>query len=151
EEVRNRVFEPFFTTKGVGQGTGLGLAVVYGVAKAHGGWVECHSQPGHGSRFDVYLPCGTNEPADETAVDGVVPVPAPGRGETVLVADDEPGVRELARTVLDRQGYRVLVAADGAEAVEVFRHEPGQVDLVVLDASMPNMNGRQAFESIRGI
>ncbi|HJZ59218.1 MAG TPA: response regulator, partial [Gemmataceae bacterium] len=91
------------------------------------------------------------EPADETAVDGLVPVPAPGRGETVLVADDEPGVRELARTVLDRQGYRVLVAADGAEAVEVFRHEPGQVDLVVLDASMPNMNGRQAFESIRGI
>jgi PAS domain S-box-containing protein len=148
EEVRAKVFEPFFTTKDVGQGTGLGLAVVYGVARAHGGWVECSSSPGAGSRFDVYLPRGL-------ASDELPPGPAEpeyadrGLGETVLVADDEPLVRSLARNALERKGYRVVEAADGAEAVEVFRREKGKVALVVLDASMPNMSGRQAFAAIR--
>jgi two-component system cell cycle sensor histidine kinase/response regulator CckA len=148
EEIRAKIFEPFFTTKDVGQGTGLGLAVVYGVARAHGGWVECTSTPGTGSRFDVYLPRGL-------ASDELVPGPAEahhadrGRGETVLVADDEPLVRSLARGVLERKGYRVVEACDGAEAVELYKREAGKVALVVLDASMPNMSGRQAFVAIR--
>jgi two-component system cell cycle sensor histidine kinase/response regulator CckA len=148
EEIRGKIFEPFFTTKDVGQGTGLGLAVVYGVARAHGGWVECSSAPGAGSRFDVYLPRGITS-------DELVPGPAEpqhsarGRGETVLVADDEPLVRALARNALERKGYRVVEACDGVEAVEVFRREAGKVALVVLDASMPNMSGRQAFAAIR--
>jgi PAS domain S-box-containing protein len=150
DEVRAKVFDPFFTTKGVGQGTGLGLAVVYGVAKAHGGRVEVASAPGAGSRFDVYLPCAP----------GAAPAAAParpprdsaaGRGETVLLADDEAAVRELAKTALELAGYRVLVAADGAEAVEAFRRAESEVRLVVLDASMPRMSGRQAFEAIRAI
>jgi two-component system, cell cycle sensor histidine kinase and response regulator CckA len=150
EEVRNKIFEPFFTTKDVGQGTGLGLAVVYGVAQAHGGWVECSSEQGAGSRFDVYLPCGITSaevparPPEPSSVER-------GRGETVLVADDEPMVRSLAGNALERQGYRVLLAADGLEAVEMFRRENGKVALVILDASMPQMSGRQAFEVIRKI
>ena len=149
DEVREKVFDPFYTTKGVGQGTGLGLAVVYGVARAHGGTVEVASAPGAGSRFDVYLPRGVasddgtgaprEEPADFRR----------GGGETVLVADDEAGVRDLARAALEMSGYRVLVAADGAEAVDVFAAAAGGVQLVVLDASMPKLSGRQVFEAIR--
>ena len=149
-EVRAKVFEPFFTTKEVGKGTGLGLAVVYGAAAAHGGTVVCHSAPGEGSRFDVYLPCG---PVGEAAPGPAAPAPPPdrGHGETVLVADDERGVRELARAGLELHGYRVLVAADGVEAVDVFRREGESIGLVVLDATMPRMTGRQAFDAIRAI
>ena len=150
DEVRAKVFEPFFTTKDVGKGTGLGLAVVYGVAQAHGGWVECHSQPGRGSRFEVYLPCAAVEAAAPLAV-AAAPAPDRGRGETVLVADDEPGVRELAKAALQMNGYRVLTAEDGAEAVAVFGREAGRIGVVILDATMPRMSGRQAFEAIRTI
>ncbi|MCE9561242.1 MAG: PAS domain S-box protein [Planctomycetes bacterium] len=153
DEVRAKIFEPFFTTKDVGQGTGLGLAVVYGVARAHGGWVECSSELGVGSRFDVYLPQGT---ISEEAVPEVVeakPSVERGHGETVLVADDEPLVLALARGALERQGYRVLLASDGAEAVEVFRREraKGEIALVILDVSMPALSGRQASQLIRKI
>ncbi|QJW94876.1 hybrid sensor histidine kinase/response regulator [Frigoriglobus tundricola] len=148
DEVRAKVFDPFFTTKGVGQGTGLGLAVVYGVAKAHGGWVDVTSAPGAGSRFDVYLPCAAA--TDERAsAPGAPPDARKGSGQTVLVADDEAGVRDLARTALEMAGYRVLVAADGAEAVAVFRTAPARVALAVLDASMPRLSGRQVFAAIR--
>jgi two-component system, cell cycle sensor histidine kinase and response regulator CckA len=149
EDVRAKIFEPFFTTKDVGQGTGLGLAVVYGVAQAHGGWVDCTSSPGAGSRFDVFLPRGIA--SDELVVGPVVTTVAPvrGRGETLILADDEPLVRALAQNALERQGYRVFVAADGAEAVDVFQRENGTVALVILDASMPQMNGQQACAAIR--
>jgi PAS domain S-box-containing protein len=131
DEVKAKVFDPFFTTKGVGQGTGLGLAVVYGVAKAHGGWVDVESAPGAG-RAD----------AARHAV-------RKGGGETLLLADDEPAVRELAKTALEMAGYRVLTACDGAEAVDVFRAAKGRVALAVLDASMPRMSGQQVCEAIR--
>jgi PAS domain S-box-containing protein len=151
EEVRAKVFEPFFTTKDVGQGTGLGLAVVYGVARAHGGWVECSSAPGAGSRFDVYLPRGITSEERVVEMAEAKPSEASGRGETILLADDEPMVRSLARNALERHGYRVLLACDGREAVEVFRRDGSGVALVVLDASMPVMSGRQAFDAIRGL
>jgi PAS domain S-box-containing protein len=149
EEVRTKIFEPFFTTKDVGQGTGLGLAVVYGVARAHGGWVDCSSTPGVGSRFDVYLPRGKT--SDELAAESGFQIlaPARGSGEVILLADDEPMVRSLAQTALERQGYRVLLAGDGAEAVEVFQREGGRIALVVLDMSMPVMSGHQASAAIR--
>ncbi len=149
DEVRAKIFDPFFTTKGVGQGTGLGLAVVYGVAKAHGGCVDVISVPGAGSRFDVYLPRGPTT-AERTARALTDPNGArKGRGETVLVADDEPAVRELAKTALEMAGYRVLVARDGAEAVAVFRASKERVAAAVLDASMPHLTGRQVSEEIR--
>ena len=148
EDVRAKVFEPFFTTKDVGQGTGLGLAVVYGAARAHGGWVECASEPGRGSRFDVYLPRGGAPAATVTPHSEAVPR---GRGETILVADDEAGVRELARIALTRQGYAVVTARDGADAVDVFRRERERVALVFLDMGMPNLSGPQARDAIRAI
>ncbi|MCI0702872.1 MAG: PAS domain S-box protein [Planctomycetia bacterium] len=151
DAVRAKIFDPFFTTKGVGQGTGLGLAVVYGVAQAHGGWVDVTSAPGSGSRFDVYLPRGVT--SEELIVaSGLPQLSHPrGRGETILVADDEAGVRDVARVALEMAGYRVLLAADGAEAVNVFRSSAHEVKLVVLDASMPHLSGRQVFETIRRI
>jgi PAS domain S-box-containing protein len=150
DEVKAKIFDPFFTTKGVGQGTGLGLAVVYGVARAHGGWVDVASAPGAGSRFDVYLPCARPSTEGSVSSSSAGPGVRQGRGETVLVADDETAVRTLARTALEMAGYHVLLAADGVEAVETFR-SAGRVALVVLDASMPRLSGRQAFEAIRRI
>ena len=149
DDVREKVFDPFFTTKGVGKGTGLGLAVVYGVAQAHGGWVEVASAPGAGSRFDVYLPRAVGTEELLPAVAAARSAERPARGETVLVADDEAGIRGLARAALEMAGYRVLEAADGAEAVEVFRAAAGRVSAAVLDASMPRLSGRQVFEAIR--
>ncbi len=154
DEVRARIFEPFFTTKDVSHGTGLGLSVVYGVARAHGGWVECESKPGAGTRFDVYLPVGIASDDIVPMSEVVQPQEEAGHGETVLVADDEPLVRDLARSALERRGYRLLVAKDGAEAVELFRGERQagrSVDVVILDVSMPVLSGRQAFEAIRRI
>lgn len=151
DEVRAKIFDPFFTTKGVGQGTGLGLAVVYGVAKAHGGWVDVKSAPGEGSRFDVHLPCSQSAESRFHHAGESRPDTPKGRGETILVADDESAVRELARTALELAGYRVMVAVDGVEAVELFRKAKDQVKLIVLDASMPRMSGRQAFDVIRQI
>ena len=149
EDVRGRIFEPFFTTKEPGKGTGLGLAVVYGMARAHGGTVACASAPGKGTRFDVYLPCGPEAATPAEPRPEAVPPTESRGGETVLIADDEPGIRELARMTLDGLGYRVLTAANGAEAVAAVRREAGKVGVVVLDASMPVMSGRQAFEAIR--
>ncbi|MBX9585281.1 MAG: PAS domain S-box protein, partial [Gemmataceae bacterium] len=169
-EVRAKVFEPFFTTKEVGKGTGLGLAVVYGVARAHGGWVACHSEPGQGTRFDVFLPaapecgmrnaeCGLKDeepavlPTSRSRSPSSIPqseIRIP-QSTMVLVADDEPGVRTLARAGLELAGFRVEVAEDGAGAVAAFRRAAGRFGLVVLDATMPVMTGRQAFEAIRAL
>ncbi|MBN9521859.1 response regulator, partial [bacterium] len=148
EDVRARVFEPFFTTKDVGAGTGLGLAVAYGVAAAHGGAVTCASESGRGTRFDFYLPCAA-APAPEPAAATPPPAPDGGLGELVLVADDEPAVRELAKVGLGAHGFRVLAAADGAEAVEMARRAGAELRAAVLDATMPRMSGREAFEAIR--
>jgi signal transduction histidine kinase len=145
-ELRERLFEPFFTTKEPGQGTGLGLAMVYGVVQQHQGWVEVESAPGRGTRFDVYLP-RAERPPDPPAL--APPAPAAARGtETVLLADDEPMIRDLGRVILEQHGYRVLVAADGQEAVDVYRTEAGRVHLVILDLTMPRLSGRDACREL---
>jgi CheY-like chemotaxis protein len=150
DEVRARVFEPFFTTKEVGRGTGLGLSVVYGIARAHRGWVDCVSEPGRGSRFDVYVPYAADGERPTTTMAPAASTET-GRGETILLVDDEPELRHLAVAGLERHGYRVVLAADGVEAVAAFRAAAGRIGLVVLDLMMPNMNGRQAFEAIRAL
>jgi PAS domain S-box-containing protein len=137
--VRERIFEPFFTTKEVGKGTGLGLSTVYGIVQQSGGSVWVYSEPGHGTTFKIYLP-GVSEPTEPPAVPE-----APPRGgtETVLLCEDEPDVRELAREVLEDYGYAVLEAKDGEEALERAAGHTGSIHLLLTDVIMPRMNGSE--------
>jgi PAS domain S-box-containing protein len=147
-EVQARIFEPFFTTKAVGQGTGLGLAIVFGIVKAHAGWIEVGSTPGVGSLFQVYLPA-TEKPSVGS---GEFERLRLSRGkECIFVVDDEEMVRKLARSVLEMWGYRVLTAEDGAEAVAVYQTRSDEIDLVLLDYTMPRLTGLQVLERMRGI
>jgi len=145
-EVRRRAFEPFFTTKPMGKGSGLGLATVYGIVKQSGGYIDVESQPGHGSTFTLYLP---RVPAPTVAaVEPVPPPPRPGR-ETVLLVEDEPGVRALARRALTSFGYRVLEATNGVEALTVARQTSDPIDLLLTDVVMPEMGGRELAQVLK--
>jgi PAS domain S-box-containing protein len=145
-EILEHVFEPFFTTKGPGKGTGLGLAVVFGIVKQHGGWIECQSTIGRGTRFDIYLPrCREPELPSAGISDGGVR----GGCETVLLADDQDMVRTLGRDILARFGYRVLLAADGQEALDVYRQRASEIDLVILDYAMPRLSGLDCLRQLR--
>jgi PAS domain S-box-containing protein len=149
-----RIFEPFFTTKEPGKGTGLGLAMVFGIVKQHRGWVECHSEPGRGTRFDIYLPRLEQVPAAHSPTPAPAlasPAPSPGGTETVLLADDNAMLRNLAATLLGRNGFQVLLAEDGQEAVELYRKERDHIDLVVLDLIMPRLSGQDALRELRQI
>ncbi|HEX2236442.1 MAG TPA: MASE1 domain-containing protein [Actinomycetota bacterium] len=141
DEVRARVFEPFFTTKGVGEGTGLGLATVYGIVNEAGGGVAVRSEEGAGSTFDVYLPRSEEPAGGEEGAPGPSASGRP-RGGVVLVAEDERAVRELVARILTRAGFEVLPAADGAEALEVYGRSGGNVDLLLTDVIMPGLSGR---------
>jgi CheY-like chemotaxis protein len=157
-DVLPRIFEPFFTTKGSDKGTGLGLAVVFGIVQQHQGWVECRSTPGKGTCFEVYLPAAPGAArrgmhpggAGAGAVASSPSAPL-GRSETILLADDESALRNLAHAILRRHGYRVLLAEDGLQAVELYRTHHERIDLVVLDLTMPRLSGRDAFHQIRQI
>jgi CheY-like chemotaxis protein len=144
DATRARLFEPFFTTKERGKGTGLGLATVYGIVKQHRGAVTVSSTKGEGATFRVLFPC-TREGVLSTRQSVAA---LPGRGETVLVAEDDPSVRTLVKNVLERNGYRVLVAEDGLAALEVARREKGRIDLLLSDVIMPGMNGRALRDAL---
>ncbi len=141
-EIRDRLFEPFFTTKPRGQGTGLGLATVYGIVQQSGGGIEVASVPGNGTTFVLYFPIAAGEQQAE-------PLLAPrratwSRGEgTVLLAEDDDAVRAIARETLERAGYRVLAAADGSAALALASQHEGAIDLLLTDVIMPGMNGRE--------
>jgi PAS domain S-box-containing protein len=149
EQTRNRIFEPFFTTKGVGKGTGLGLAVVYGIIKQHEGYINVYSEPGTGATFRIYLPLIVSEaPEEPIAKEEEAPV----RGtETILVAEDDASLRILAREALTRFGYTVIEAVDGEEAVRKFKENQTSIQLLLFDIIMPKMNGREAYEAINKI
>ena len=145
-----RAFEPFYTTKEVGKGTGLGLSTVHGIVKQAGGHVAVYSEPGRGSAFKVYLPRAPEgvEP-DLVGEPAAAPDPVPRGVETVLLVEDEPAVRALARGVLDGCGYAVLEAADGREALRVAGDHPGPIDLLVSDVVMPHMGGQELADLLR--
>jgi len=144
----DQIFEPFFTTKETGKGTGLGLASVYGIVKQHGGFVTVDSKLGAGTVFHVYLPAGSGTPEARTAAvsDKVT------RGtETILVAEDYAGLREVVEATLASQGYRIILASDGPEAVRLFQEKAKEIQLAVLDVVMPGLSGPEAYLQMRAI
>lgn len=149
EEVLERVFDPFFTTKERGKGTGLGLATVFGIVKQSGGHVTAESGRGAGSRFSVYLRAAPVDQVAGTDHDESEPRPRTLPGRTVLVAEDEEAVRKLAVRVLEREGYEVLQAGDGLEALQLADAFPDRIDLLVSDVVMPEMGGRELARRLR--
>jgi two-component system cell cycle sensor histidine kinase/response regulator CckA len=145
EEVKAHLFEPFFTTKGPGEGTGLGLPTVYGIVKQSGGHVEVESEVGVGTTFRVYLPQAEGTPTEEKPNGEGSP---PRGSETVLLAEDEDGVRTLIRQVLQAGGYTVLEARDGADALWLAGRHRGPVDLLITDVVMPGLDGRGLAERL---
>jgi PAS domain S-box-containing protein len=147
EKTREHIFEPFFTTRDTGKGTGLGLAMVYGIVKNHKGYITCTSQPGQGTTFNLYLPAVTGIQAAQPHVHEAVDVK--GGHETILLVDDDQAVRELGREILERFGYRVWEAHDGESAIAQFSRMASEIDLIVLDLNMPGMGGNRCLETIR--
>jgi CheY-like chemotaxis protein len=145
DEVRARIFEPFFTTKGVGKGTGLGLATVHGIVTQAGGAVTVESAVGAGTTFAVLLPAAAEAPAPAPATGAV----ASARGsETVLLAEDEPSVRRLARLALEGQGYTVLEAGTVEAAVRTAEVHPGPIHVLVADVVLPGLEGRDLVGAV---
>jgi CheY-like chemotaxis protein len=139
ENVRRRLFEPFFTTKGIGEGTGLGLAIVYGIVKNHNGFIDVKSEVGQGTTFRVYLPMA---PPEERGIRTEAPNADDRRQRaTVLVVEDEPATARLLKETLSQHGYRVLVAMDGEEALELYRDHKQEIDVVLLDVGLPRLAG----------
>src|SRR5213083_3074813 len=146
EETQAHAFEPFFTTKPRGQGTGLGLAMVYGTVKQSGGFIWVYSEPGHGATFKIYLP-RVDAPVESATPPA--PVERPPRGsETVLLAEDEPAVRAIAQQVLERQGYTVLAAPSGADALALAAQHGATIHLLLTDVVMPGMSGRDLADRL---
>jgi CheY-like chemotaxis protein len=145
-EVQQHIFEPFFTTKEVGKGSGLGLAMVYGVVQQHKGAIHVYSEPGKGTTFKVYLPSGGKN-REEKEIE--IPATAPRGRETILVAEDEPLVRSLAVRILEKGGYKVLAASDGEEALRLFKENRNDISLTLLDAIMPKLTGHEVYRHIK--
>jgi PAS domain S-box-containing protein len=141
-----RIFEPFFTTKEPGKGTGLGLSMVHGIVRQHGGAIHVRSVVGGGTTFEIYLP-QVETPAETVGADEAGAPPATGH-ETILLVEDEDDVRALAREVLERQGYTVLEASDGAQAIQVYEKERERIDLILTDVVMPHMSGREMVDRV---
>lgn len=149
EQTQRRIFEPFFTTKPLGKGTGLGLAMVYGIVKQSGGFIWVYSEPGHGTTFKIYLP------RVDGPVERVTPVATPAGslqgGETVLLVEDSPTVRAVTQRALVRFGYLVLEAPDGQAALQLAARHPGPIQLLLTDVIMPELGGRRLAEQLRAL
>ncbi len=145
-EVRERIFEPFFTTKEVGKGTGLGLSTVHAIIKSHGGFITVASKVGRGSTFKMFLPADPTLPQESR---GSSPLEMlRGRGELVLVVDDEASIRGITRQTLEAFGYRVLTASDGAEALAVFAQHKDKTEVILIDMAMPVLDGPVAIQAL---
>jgi CheY-like chemotaxis protein len=147
---RARIFEPFFTTKQVGEGTGLGLAVVFSIVQAHEATIEVESTPGQGSAFHIYFPAAETQVAADTAA-ATPAAPIDGKGKHILYVDDEEGIILLMQRLLERQGYRVSAYTDPREALAAVRADAAQFDLVVTDYNMPHMSGLELAQALREI
>ncbi|MFQ5550905.1 MAG: PAS domain S-box protein, partial [Gemmatimonadales bacterium] len=146
EETKNRIFEPFYTTKPVGVGTGLGMAMVYGLMKQHGGFVHVDSEVSHGTTVKLYFPA-VREAARRSTIKTPLPEEILHGSETILLVEDQDDVRRTGRRVLQRFGYNVLVAVNGEEALEIYHAHDG-IDLIVSDLVMPKMGGRELYQAL---
>lgn len=144
-ETREHIFDPFFTTKSVGAGTGLGLSMVYGIVKSHGGQIVCESEPGKGTVFSIYFPT-IEDPKEETFEEEIDLLP--NGNQTVLLVDDESTILDLGKRILERFGYTVLTAETGEKALEVYTSHPSPINLVILDLIMPGIGGRRTMEEL---
>ncbi|MGH9829494.1 MAG: response regulator [Blastocatellia bacterium] len=145
----DRIFEPFFTTKELGKGTGLGLATVYGVVRQHGGFVNVYSELGLGTTFRIYLPVSSQNAPESVPLEDSGPVR--GGSETILIAEDHDGLRELAREALSGLGYQVIVASDGEQAVREFKDHRDRIDMLLLDLILPKLTGPEVYDRIAAI
>ncbi|ADH86203.1 hybrid sensor histidine kinase/response regulator [Desulfurivibrio alkaliphilus] len=149
-ETSRRVFEPFFTTKEVGQGTGLGLAVAYGIVQQHEGYIQMYSEPDKGTTFRIYLPLLVGGGRQSRGATGArtPELVLKGAGETILVAEDDAAIRQMTRSVLEKFNYRVIEAVDGEDAVAKFQQHRDEIDLLLFDLIMPRLNGKEAYDAI---
>jgi CheY-like chemotaxis protein len=150
KEVQGRLFEPFFTTKGPSKGTGLGLSTTYGIVKSHGGSINCYSELGKGTVFNVYLPANTIDTAADGVTVHLTRLPR-GNNELVLLVDDEESIREITQRTLEHFGFRVLTAVNGAEAVSIYKNRQPEIAVVLTDMSMPVMDGLAATIALKSI
>ena len=150
KEIQDKIFDPFFTTKAIGKGTGLGLSTTLAIVKSHGGFIHCHSTPGKGATFKVYFPANTTLAGIEDAAMEQSKLPR-GHDELVLVVDDEEPILNLAQKVLTRFGYRVLLAADGVEAISLYAPRQNEIDVVITDMAMPIMDGPATILALKAI
>ena len=136
-EIRDRIFEPYFTTKEIGKGTGMGLSIIHGIVKSYGGFVSCHSQPGEGTIFHVYLPViAGGDLFVETQEDQIQ-----SGTERILFIDDESIIADMNKSMLERLGYRVTIKTNSLEALATFQNQPEEFDLIITDQTMPDMTG----------
>ena len=148
KETERKIFEPFFTTKDTGEGIGLGLASSYGIVKNHGGFIDVYSEKGKGTTFNIYLPVSEKnyiKEADKTEC-----VKKTGT-ETILLVDDEKIIRNITEKMLNKLGYQVLTAANGLNAVEIYKNNKDKTDMVILDMIMPEMGGSETYDELKKI
>ena len=148
KKIRERIFEPFFTTKEVGKGTGLGMAIVYGIVKQHNGYINVYSEPESGTTFIIYLPVIEREAVKDNIKDSIIPR---GKGEVILLAEDYDEARRLILNVLDEYDYMVIDAVDGEDAVNKFIANKDRINLLMLDVIMPKKNGKEVYCEIKKI
>ncbi|MDM9381385.1 response regulator [Chlorogloeopsis sp. ULAP01] len=146
-EILERIFEPFFTTKELGKGTGLGLSTVIGIVKSHGGFVNVYSEVGHGTSFKIYLPA-----AQETETELVQELePLAGKGELIMVVDDEPAIQEITKASLEAYNYQTLIASDGIEAIALYAQNRNKISVVLMDMMLPSLDGITAIRTLQKI
>ena len=148
-DIQDRIFDPFFTTKEMGKGTGLGLATAITIVRSHGGFINVYSDVGRGTKFSVYIPIAKLEEDKQRTVQiGSMPR---GRGELLLVVDDEENIREIARATLEKFGYRVVTATDGTDAMAIYALQSAEISLILTDIAMPYMDGTALIRAVRKI
>jgi len=147
EPTRERIFEPFFTTKEVGRGTGLGLASAYGIIKNHNGVIDVESEVDQGTTFRIYLPTSNKKVLMEDTAGGIA---YKGR-ETILLVDDEEMIADIGKRMLEKLGYRVLLAESGINALNVYENHRDSIDMIILDMIMPGMGGSETFDRLKAM